>query len=93
MPVDRAPNFSSCFVQVPVCTPSRQTYRPHRPMEVCYYVGHDDELYDLVKDSTESTNLASDPDHRETVRSMKDALLDRLITADETDQIAQRWRV
>ena len=62
-------------------------------MEVCYYVGHDDGLYGLVKDSMESTNLASDPDHREMVRSMKDALLDRLITADETDQIAQRWCV
>lgn len=56
-----------------------------------YYVGHGAELYDLENDPEEAHNLATDPAHQEVVREMRDALLDWLITADESDQIAPRW--
>lgn len=57
----------------------------------CYYVGHGDELYDIAADAEETVNLAGDPAHQGTVRDMRDALLNWLITADEADQIAPRW--
>ena len=58
-----------------------------------YYVGHGDELYDIIDDSGETRNLAADSDHQPIVRQLRDALLEWLITADETDQIAPRWCV
>jgi arylsulfatase A-like enzyme len=58
-----------------------------------YYVGHADELYDIIDDPGETRNLAADPGHQPVVRQLRDALLDWLITADETDQIAPRWCV
>ncbi len=56
-----------------------------------HYPGHGGELYDLQNDPQEEHNLYDSAAHRETVREMKDRLLDFLITADETDQIAPRW--
>jgi len=58
-----------------------------------YYPGHGGELYDLANDPREERNLYREPAHQTTVREMKDRLLDFLITADETDQIAPRWRL
>ncbi|MCZ7648744.1 MAG: sulfatase-like hydrolase/transferase [Planctomycetota bacterium] len=58
----------------------------------CYYVGHGEELYDLEKDPGEMRNRANDPACAGVKRELKDALLDWLITADEPDQIAPRWR-
>ena len=56
-----------------------------------HYVGHGGELYDLAEDPGETRNLVADPARQNTVREMKDRLLEWLITADETDQIAPRW--
>ncbi len=56
-----------------------------------YYVGHGEELYDLENDPREVNNLAGDASCRPVLEEMKTALLDWLITADETDQIAPRW--
>ncbi len=57
----------------------------------CYYVGNGSELYDLAEDPDEMHNLADDPEHAETVRDLRGAILDWLITCDETEQIAPRW--
>ncbi len=57
------------------------------------YVGHGEELYDLKNDPGEMRNLASNIAYTAVVRELRDALLDWLITADETDQIAPQWLV
>lgn len=56
-----------------------------------YYPGHAAELYDLENDPREERNLAADAAHRGTVSDLKAALLDWMITADENDQIAEKW--
>ena len=56
-----------------------------------HYPGHGGELYDLANDPGEERNLYSDPAQLPRVREMKDRLLDFLITAGETGQIAPRW--
>ena len=56
-----------------------------------YYPGGAGELYDLENDPRECQNLYADPACQSTVRELKGRLLDLLITADETDQIARRW--
>ena len=56
-----------------------------------HYVGQGDELYDLVEDPGEFRNLAGDPDYRRIVDELKGAMLDWLITANETDQIEPTW--
>ncbi|MBL8178988.1 MAG: sulfatase-like hydrolase/transferase [Bryobacterales bacterium] len=56
-----------------------------------HYAGHGGELYDLRNDPGEERNLYRDAAYRGTVQEMKDRLLDFLIVADETDQIAPRW--
>jgi arylsulfatase len=58
-----------------------------------YYPGHGGELYDLENDSLEERNLYTEASRQSIVREMKDRLLDFLISADETDQIAPRWRL
>lgn len=57
----------------------------------CYYVGNGSELYDLAEDPEEMHNLADDPEYAETVRDLRGAILDWLITCDEPEQIAPRW--
>jgi arylsulfatase A-like enzyme len=57
----------------------------------CHYVGHSSELYDLQADPLEIRNLAGDPRYADVADRMKTALLDWMITADETEQIAPRW--
>jgi len=57
-----------------------------------YYVG-EEELYDLENDPEEMTNLAGAPGCAAIKQTMKNALLDWVITADETSQIAPRWSV
>lgn len=59
--------------------------------KLTHYPGHGGELYDLTNDPGEMRNLYSDPAHKNTLRDLKDALLDWMITADETDQIAPKW--
>ncbi len=49
------------------------------------------ELYDLVNDPGERRSVASDESHRAVVNEMKGRLLDWMITADETEQIAEEW--
>ncbi|MCF7943579.1 MAG: sulfatase-like hydrolase/transferase [Spirochaetia bacterium] len=56
-----------------------------------YYVGYGEELYDLENDPEEKTNIAGDSRFLHQVREFRDTLLDWLITADESDQIAPRW--
>ena len=58
-----------------------------------HYPGNSGELYDLESDPGEERNLYTSAAHQSRVRDMKDLLLDFLITADETDQIAPRWRL
>jgi arylsulfatase A-like enzyme len=58
-----------------------------------YYPGNGGELYDLENDPGETRNVYGDTGHQAIVREYKDRLLDFLITADETDQIAPRWKV
>jgi arylsulfatase A-like enzyme len=58
-----------------------------------YYANGEGELYDLDNDPGEERNLFRDPSRQATVREMKDRLLDWMITADETDQIAPRWLI
>jgi arylsulfatase A-like enzyme len=64
-----------------------------RRWKLNYYPGNGGELYDLWNDPGEERNLYSDATHQGTVREWKDRLLDFLITADETDQIAPRWKL
>jgi arylsulfatase A-like enzyme len=59
--------------------------------KLTHYPGHGGELYDLANDPGEETNLYADAGHQATVRDLKGALLDWMITADENDQIAPRW--
>lgn len=58
-----------------------------------YYPSCDGELYDLENDPGETRNLWTDPSCAEVVRTLKSAILDWLITADQNDQIAPRWLV
>ena len=58
-----------------------------------YYPEGFAELYDLRNDPHEMQNLASDPAYGEVVATLKGQLLDWLITATETEQIAPRWAV
>ncbi|MCC6364812.1 MAG: sulfatase-like hydrolase/transferase [Bryobacterales bacterium] len=64
-----------------------------RRWKLNYYPGNGGELYDLQNDPGEERNLYTDPASQSTVRELKDHLLDFLITADETDQIAPHWLV
>jgi len=50
-------------------------------------------LYDLENDRAEQQNLIDHPAHQQTVLELKDRLLHWLITADEADQIAEKWRL
>ena len=58
-----------------------------------YYPDGHAELYDLQNDPNEQKNLAADPKHKSVVDEMKGRLLDWLITASETDQIAPHWLI
>ena len=62
-----------------------------RKWKLNYYPGHGEELYDLENDPHEERNLASDPAHGATVSDLRQAILDWMITADENDQIAEKW--
>jgi arylsulfatase A-like enzyme len=59
--------------------------------KITHYPGHGGELYDLKNDPGETHNLYSDPEISNTIRDLKAALLDWMIVADETDQIAPQW--
>jgi len=56
-----------------------------------YYPEGFAELYDLDNDPREDRNLATDAGRRGVVDEMRGRILDWMITADETDQIAPRW--
>ncbi len=58
-----------------------------------YYPTCDGELYDLENDPGETRNLWGDAAAAEVQRELKHTLLNWLITADENDQIAERWLV
>ncbi len=58
-----------------------------------HYVGNVGELFDLAADPGELDNLAGDPAYAGVAASMRDALLDWMITADEPDQISERWLI
>jgi arylsulfatase len=64
-----------------------------RQWKLTHYPGHGGELYDLVNDPHEERNLIDDAAHRGLVGDLKQAILDWMITADENDQIAERWLV
>jgi len=58
-----------------------------------YYPSCDGELYDLENDPGETRNLWADPGCADVLRTLKNAILNWLITADQNDQIAPRWLV
>ncbi|MBN8733680.1 MAG: sulfatase-like hydrolase/transferase [Acidobacteria bacterium] len=58
-----------------------------------HYAGNGGELYDLEADPGEERNLIADAGQAGRVREMRERLLEVLITADEVDQIAPRWRL
>jgi arylsulfatase len=58
-----------------------------------YYPKGHHELYDLKNDPGEHNNLADDKEYQDIVNEMKGRLLDWLITATETDQIATHWLI
>ncbi len=58
-----------------------------------YYATCDGELYDLDNDPGETRNLWADAGSAKIVGELKGSILDWMITADEKDQIAQRWLV
>ncbi len=58
-----------------------------------YYPTCDGELYDLENDPGETRNLWGDAATAEVQRDLKAKLLNWLITADQNDQIAERWLV
>jgi arylsulfatase A-like enzyme len=58
-----------------------------------YYPTCEGELYDLENDPGETRNLWSDPSHADLVRTLKDTILNWLVTADQNDQIAPYWLV
>jgi arylsulfatase A-like enzyme len=62
-----------------------------RRQELNSYPGHASELYDLENDPREERNLTADPADGGTVADLKQSLLDWMITADENDQIAEKW--
>lgn len=55
------------------------------------YGGGEGELYDLRNDPNEDINLYADPAREKVAAELKDRLLEWLMTADETDQIAPHW--
>ncbi|MEZ5398522.1 MAG: sulfatase-like hydrolase/transferase [Bryobacteraceae bacterium] len=57
------------------------------------YAGGEGELYDLTRDPGEWNNLYQSAAHRDVVAGLKSRILEWLMTADETDQIAPRWRL
>lgn len=58
-----------------------------------YYPNGYEELFDLENDPGEFNNLAAEPGHTKTRDAMKQRILDWLISATETEQIAERWLV
>ena len=58
-----------------------------------YYGTGESELYDLKNDPNEKTNLAQDPQYKNIANEMKGHILDWLLTATETEQIAPRWLI
>lgn len=61
--------------------------------KMTYYPGHGGELYDLMNDPHEERNVYDHPAQRGVVNDLRQAILDWMITADENDQIAERWLV
>lgn len=53
-----------------------------------YYVGYPPELFDLNADPEETTNLAADPDHADTVRRLETALRE-ICDPEAIDQLAK----
>jgi arylsulfatase len=58
-----------------------------------HYPGNGGELYDLANDPGETRNLYADPAHAGVVADLRRQMLDWMITADETEQIAPRWLI
>jgi len=58
-----------------------------------YYPPSYQELYDLENDPHELDNLAADPVYKKVIDEMKERILNWLVTADETDQIAKEWLI
>jgi arylsulfatase A-like enzyme len=58
-----------------------------------YYPGNGGELYDLSNDPGETRNLYAEPAHSRVVGELRQRILDWMITADETEQIAPRWLI
>ncbi len=64
-----------------------------RRWKYAYYPEGYAELYDLENDPREERNLHGSPKYKPTEEELRGRILDWLITANETDQIAKRWRL
>jgi len=64
-----------------------------RRWKLNHYPGNGGELYDLSNDPGETRNLYADPAHASVVGDLQRQILDWMITADETEQIAPRWLI
>ena len=58
-----------------------------------YYPKGYEEFYDLENDPDELNNLSDSIDYSQAKLEMKERMMDWLITASETDQIAEKWLV
>lgn len=56
-----------------------------------YYPGHGEELFNILEDPCEMNNLVTKKEYTGQLNVLKNALLDWLITSEETEQIASRW--
>ena len=87
-------NFNMAFVPgqgvAGIRHPDAKMARTRR-WKLNYYPGHGEELYDLENDPHEERNLAADPAQRNVISELRQAILDWMITADENDQIAEKW--
>ena len=64
-----------------------------RRWKLNYYPGNGGELYDLSNDPGETRNLYADLAHASVTVDLQRQILDWMITADETEQIAPRWLI
>lgn len=64
-----------------------------RRWKLNYYPTCDGELYDLENDPGETRNLWADPKYADVLQSLRQNLLQWLITADQNDQIEEHWLV
>ena len=75
-----------------VSYPDAKMVRTRRWKYNCYPEGFE-ELYDLQNDPLEQQNLTARAEFQTVAEEMKSRILEWLITATETEQIAPKWMI